>query len=171
MTNETAPAYPGVSALVHKHLPKVPFTADKTLTDANITVEPAHLLELMQGLKERRELAFDHLRNMVGIDMQEEGLVCKYQLHSMKHRHSIQVTVHTPPGNPHIPSITGLYAAADWHEREAAEMLGLVFDGHPNLKNLLLDEDVRIHPLLKAHPLQKMEIAQGIEDRDPGFKF
>lgn len=171
MTNETAAAYPGVSALVHKHLPKVPFTADKTLTDANITVEPAHFLELMQGLKERRELAFDYLRNMVGIDMQDEGLVCKYQLYSMKHGHSIQVTVATPPGNPHIPSITGLYAAANWHEREAAEMLGLVFDGHPNLKNLLLDEDVHIHPLLKAHPLQKMEIAQGIEDREPGFKF
>lgn len=171
MTNETAPAYPGVSGLVHKHLPKVPFTADMTLTDANITVEPAHFLELMQGLKQRKELAFDYLRNMVGIDLQEAGLVCKYQLYSMKQRHSIQVTVATPPGNPHIPSITHLYAAADWHEREAAEMLGLVFDGHPNLKNLLLDEDVRIHPLLKAHPLQKMELAQGIEDREPGFKF
>ena len=38
-------------------------------------------------------------------------------------------------------------------------------------KNLLLEEDLRIHPLLKAHPLAKMEIAQGIEDNDPGFKF
>ena len=171
MTNESAPAYPGVSALVHKHLPKVPFTADKTRTDANIKVEPAHVLALMRGLKERRELAFDYLRNIVGIDMQEEGLVCKYHLFSMKHRHALQVTVPTPPGNPHIPSIAHLYATANWHEREAAEMLGLVFDGHPDPRNLLLDEDVRIHPLLKAHPLQKMELAQGIEDRTPGFTF
>jgi NADH:ubiquinone oxidoreductase subunit C len=50
-------------------------------------------------------------------------------------------------------------------------MVGLVFDGHPNLKNLLLEEDLRIHPLLKAHPLQQVEILQGIEDTTPGFKF
>jgi NADH-quinone oxidoreductase subunit C len=171
MTNETAPAYPGVSALVHKHLPKVPFTASQTRTDADITVEPANFLALVEGLKNTPELGFDYLRNVVGIDMEDAGLACKYQFYSMKHGHAVQVTVPTPPGNPHIPSLAGLYDAADWHEREAAEMLGLVFDGHPNLKNLLLDEDVRIHPLLKAHPLQKMEIAQGIEDRDPGFKF
>ena len=79
--------------------------------------------------------------------------------------------MNTPPGNPHIPSLTALYSAANWHEREAAEMVGLVFDGHPNPKNLLLDEDVRIHPLLKAHPLQKGEFFQGIEDTSAGFKF
>jgi len=170
MTNETV-AYPGISALVHKHLSKIPFTADKTSTDANITVAPEHFLELVEGLKNRRELAFDFLRNIVAIDMVEEGLTAKYHLYSYKHRHAIQLTVNTPPGNPHIPSLTGLYAAANWHEREAAEMVGLVFDGHPNLTNLLLDEDVRIHPLLKAHPLQKGEIFQGLEDTEPGFKF
>ncbi len=171
MTNETAPAYPGISALVHKHLGKVPFTARKHSTDAVIEVAPEHFLELVTGLKERRELAFDFLRNVTGIDMQEEGLRAVYHFYSFKHHHSVQVDVNTPPGNPHIPSLTALYAAADWHEREAAEMVGLVFDGHPNLKNLLLDEDVRIHPLLKAHPLQKGEIYQGIEDTTPGFKF
>jgi hypothetical protein len=45
------------------------------------------------------------------------------------------------------------------------------FSGHPNLKNLLLEEDLRIHPLRKAHPLQKPEILQGIEDTKAGFNF
>jgi NADH-quinone oxidoreductase subunit C len=169
MTQETA--YPGVSALVHKHLGKVPFTAGKNSTDAVLYVEPANFLELVQGLKERRELAFDFFRNLTAIDMVEEGLWAVYHFYSFKHHHAIQVTVKTPPGNPHIPSLTSLYAAADWHEREAAEMVGLIFDGHPNLKNLLLDEDVHIHPLLKAHPLQKVELLQGIEDTSAGFKF
>lgn len=168
---EAATAFPGVSALVHKHLGKIPFTAGKNSTDAIIYVEPAHFLELVHGLKERRELAFDFFRNLTGIDMLEEGLRAVYHFYSFKHHHAIQVTVNTPPGNPHIPSIAHLYAAADWHEREAAEMVGLVFDGHPNLKNLLLEEDVKIHPLLKAHPLQKVEILQGIEDTSAGFKF
>ena len=171
MTSDTTVAYPGASALVHKHLSKIPFTATKNTTDAVIHVEPANLLELVQGLKERRELAFDFFRNLTAIDMLEEGLRAVYHFYSFKHGHAIQVDVQTPPGQPNIPSITSLYAAADWHEREAAEMVGLVFDGHPNPKNLLLDEDVHIHPLLKAHPLQKVEILQGIEDTSAGFKF
>jgi len=170
MTSPTT-EYPGVSALVHKHLGKVPFTASKHSTDAVLHVAPENLLELVTGLRDRRELAFDFLRNITGIDMLDEGLRCVYHFYSFKHRHAIQVDVNTPPGSPHIPSLTSLYAAADWHEREAAEMVGLVFDGHPNPKNLLLDEDVRIHPLLKAHPLQKMELEQGIEDTTAGFKF
>ena len=170
MTSPTT-EYPGVSALVHKHLGKIPFTASKHSTDAVLHVAPENLLELVTGLRDRRELAFDFLRNITGIDMLDEGLRCVYHFYSFKHRHAIQVDVNTPPGSPHIPSLTSLYGAADWHEREAAEMVGLVFDGHPNLKNLLLDEDVRIHPLLKAHPLQKMELEQGIEDTTAGFKF
>ncbi|MBK6562761.1 MAG: NADH-quinone oxidoreductase subunit C [Dehalococcoidia bacterium] len=171
MSNETATAYPGVAALVHKHLGKVPFTASKHSTDVVLHVAPDHFLELVRGLKERRELAFDFLRNVTAIDMTEEGLRAVYHFYSFKHHHSLQVDVNTPPGNPHIPSLTALYSAANWHEREAAEMVGLVFDGHPNPKNLLLDEDVRIHPLLKAHPLQKGEFFQGIEDTSAGFKF
>ena len=171
MSNETATAYPGVAALVHKHLGKVPFTASKHSTDEVLHVAPDHFLELVRGLKERRELAFDFLRNVTAIDMTEEGLRAVYHFYSFKHHHSLQVDVNTPPGNPHIPSLTALYSAANWHEREAAEMVGLVFDGHPNPKNLLLDEDVRIHALLKAHPLQKGEFFQGIEDTSAGFKF
>ena len=171
MTQDIASAFPGVSALVHKHLPKLTFTAGKNSTDAIIYVEPRHFLELVEGMKERRELAFDFLRNITAIDMVEEGLRAVYHFYSFKHHHAIQVTVNTPPGNPHLPSITRLYAAANWHEREAAEMVGLVFDGHPNPKNLLLEEDVHIHPLLKAHPLQKVELLQGIEDTSAGFKF
>ncbi|WP_322795788.1 NADH-quinone oxidoreductase subunit C [Tepidiforma sp.] len=160
-----------VVSLLQKHLGKLPVTISRTATDANIDVAPGHFRAVIEELKNRREFDFNFLRNMVGIDMQEEGLACKYQLYSYRHRQSVQVTVLTPPGNPHIPSITDLYAAANWHEREAAEMVGLVFDGHPNLKNLLLDEDVRIHPLRKDHPLQKVEILQGIEDTTPGFPF
>jgi NADH-quinone oxidoreductase subunit C len=163
--------YPGVSALIRKHLPAIPFTATMNATEVDLQVEPQHLLALVQGLMEKKDLAFEYLRNITGIDMQEEGLLCKYNLYSISRRHSIQVTVSVPNENPRIPSLSGLFQSANWHEREAAEMVGLEFAGHPNLKNLLLEEDLRIHPLLKAHPLQKVEILQGIEDTRPGFDF
>ena len=178
MTNENpapaeaaAPAFPGIAAAIHAALPGVPMTARETSTDVDIRVAPGDLPAVVQALKDREELAFDYLRNMVGLDMQEAGLEVKYHFYSFKHGHSLQVTVPTPPANPHVPSLTPYYPAANWHEREAAEMVGLVFDGHPNLKNLLLEEDLRIHPLLKAHPLQAIEIVQGIEEGKPGFEF
>lgn len=172
MSNDaTTEEFPGVAALIHKHLPKAQFVASRTSNDVDIRTDPAHLIELVEGLKSRPELAFDYLRNVVGLDMEAEGLEVKYHFYSFAHNLHVQVSVPTPPGNPHVPTLTHLYAGADWHEREAAEMFGLVFDGHPNPKNLLLEEDLRIHPLLKAHPLQKVEILQGIEEPTPGFKF
>ena len=166
-----APQYPGISDLIHKSLPKLAFTVATTGTDADLQVAAEDLLELVQGLNGRRELAFDMLANITGIDMGEDMLAVKYNLYSFKHNHRVQVTVTVPWADRHVPTLTSIYGAADWHEREAAEMLGLVFDGHPNPKALLLDEDVRIHPLLKSHPLQTVELLQGIEEGVPGFKF
>jgi NADH-quinone oxidoreductase subunit C len=172
MSSHTAPKpIEQVAKLLGQRLSKLSVTINQTATDANIDVAPERFRAVIEELRNHRDLAFDFLRNIVGIDMLEEGLACKYQLFSYANRQAVQVTVLTPPGNPHIPSITDLYPTANWHEREAAEMVGLVFDGHPNLKNLLLDEDVRIHPLRKAHPLQKAEVLQGIEDTTPGFTF
>lgn len=167
----TTADYPGIAGLIHKHLPAIPFTATMTATEVDLRVDRQHLLPLVQGLMEKKDLAFEYLRNITGIDMQEEGLLCKYNLFSISRRHSVQITVAVTHEDPRIPSLTPLFQAANWHEREAAEMVGLEFVGHPNLKNLLLEEDLRIHPLLKAHPLQKVEILQGIEDTRPGFDF
>jgi NADH-quinone oxidoreductase subunit C len=166
-----APEYPGIAGLIHKSLPKIEFTASRTKTDVDLRVAPEHFLELVEGLNRRRELGFDFLRNVAGVDMLDAGLEVKYHFYSFANKHAVQITVPTPPGNPHVPSLIHMFATADWHEREAAEMFGLIFDGHPNLKNLLLEEDLRIHPLLKAHPLQAAEILQGIEQGPPGFKF
>ncbi|MBE7520434.1 MAG: NADH-quinone oxidoreductase subunit C [Thermoflexaceae bacterium] len=162
---------PPLAGAIKKALPKVPCAASLTKTDLDLRVAPADLLALVQGLKDHPDLGFDYLRNVTGLDMQENGLELKYHFYSFKHGHTVQVTVATPPGESHLPTLAGLYAAADWHEREAAEMFGFVFDGHPDPRNLLLEEDLRIHPLLKAHPLQPVEIVQGIEDGRAGFEF
>lgn len=168
----TPPAsYPGISETVHRLLPEIPFTASETRSDIDLSVAAEHLFELVKGLKEQPDLAFDYLRNIAGVDYEAEGMAVKYHLYSFTHGHSVQVTVPTANGHPHVPSLVPLYPAADWHEREAAEMFGFVFDGHPNLKNLLLEEDLHIHPLLKAHPLQPMELKQGIETGPPGYPF
>ena len=146
-------------------------TVGETGTDVDVTIAPERLHSLVSELKRQPALAFDFLRNISGVDFEAEGMALKYQLYSFTHGHTLQITVPTATGHPHVPTLTDLYPAADWHEREASEMFGFVFDGHPNPKNLLLEEDLHIHPLLKAHPLQKADIKQGIEDGPAGFKF
>ncbi|HEX6032051.1 MAG TPA: NADH-quinone oxidoreductase subunit C, partial [Tepidiformaceae bacterium] len=146
---------------IAKALPGVTLSFGATATDLDVTVQPADLLTVVTALRDRPELAFDYLRNIAGVDYGEEGMALKYAFYSFTHGHALQVTVPTSAGHPHVPSLTSLYPAADWHEREAGEMFGFMFDGHPNQKNLLLEEDLHIHPLLKAHPLQPAEILQG----------
>jgi NADH-quinone oxidoreductase subunit C len=163
--------YEGLKKLLLDAFPGNFLTLGETSTDLDAIVPPGDLLPFVTSLRDRPELAFDFLRNISGVDLVEEGMALKYAFYSFKHGHALQVTVPTTNGHPHVPSLTGLYPAANWHEREAAEMFGFVFDGHPNPKNLLLEEDLHIHPLLKAHPLQKVEILQGIEEGPPGFKF
>ena len=178
MTQEQTLPYPvgsqvpnnALGAAITRALPNVPVELGETKTDLDVTVSPENLLALVTGLRDRPELAFDFLRNITGVDL-VESLALKYAFYSFKHGHALQVTVPAEAGHPHVPSLVSLYPAADWHEREAHEMFGFVFDGHPNLKNLLLEEDLHIHPLLKAHPLQKADIKQGIEDPTAGFKF
>jgi NADH-quinone oxidoreductase subunit C len=178
-TTPGALPYPVGRQRPHDHLAKelAPLASSldgkvgQNTTDVDFVVAPEKLHTLISALKERSTLSFDMLRNISGVDFEAEGMALKYQLYSFKHGHSLQVTVPTGAGHPHVPTITGLYPAADWHEREAAEMFGFVFDGHPNPKNLLLEEDLHIHPLLKAHPLQKAEIKQGIEAGPAGFTF
>lgn len=149
-------------------------TLSETRSEVNLDLPADRVHDLAVTLKERSAFQFDYLRNLAGVDFGEEGMALKYHLYSFRHGHTLQLTVSLPPhSHPHpsLPSIVDLFPAADWHEREAAEMFGIHFEGHPNLKNLLLEEDLHIHPLLKAHPLQKMEFKQGIEDGPAGFTF
>ena len=148
----------------------VVFEVGESKTDVDITVAPADLLVLATQLRDAKDLKFDFLRNITGVDL-VESMALKYAFYSFTSGSGLQLTVPTEAGHPHVPSLVSLYPAANWHEREAHEMFGFVFDGHPNLKNLLLEEDLHIHPLLKAHPLQKADIKQGIEDTTAGFKF
>lgn len=161
---------PELAKTIQRVVTGVEFTVGESKTDVDLTVAPANLFALVQRLRDANELKFDYLRNITGIDL-VESMALKYAFYSFTYGKGLQVTVSTEAGHPHVPSLVSLYPAADWHEREAHEMFGFVFDGHPNLKNLLLEEDLHIHPLLKAHPLQKADIKQGIEDTTAGFKF
>ncbi|MEW6382039.1 MAG: NADH-quinone oxidoreductase subunit C [bacterium] len=112
-----------------------------------IWVSAANLLEVCRFLRES-DLAFDHPRCLCGVD-REEHLEVVYHLCSTTRSHKITIKVKLSRTAPKVPSLYPVYKGADWHERETAEMFGIVFEGHPDPRHLLLLEDFQGYPLRK----------------------
>jgi NADH-quinone oxidoreductase subunit C len=120
------------------------------------------LVRVMTLARDDERLDLKYLRNLSGVDWQDEGLEVVYHLSSMTKPHTLTVKTRVTVDDPVVPSIASLYAAADWHEREARDMFGINFEGHWNLVPLLLPEDMTDHfPLRKDNPLQEIEEWQG----------
>jgi NADH:ubiquinone oxidoreductase subunit C len=152
-----------MSGLVRTAAPEVDFEAGANVSgEVVLTIHAAFVLPLCLAMKSDANLAFDHLRFISGVDQMDDGIEIVYSLWSYSKRHALFIKTLLPPSGLSVDSVTGIWAAADWHERETAEMFGVNFPGHPELKHLLLDDDMEIHPLLKAHPLAPIELKQGV---------
>lgn len=166
----TAVAPPGseerigrLKALFEAAAPGLSFEAAANATgEVMFTLDRDDVLPICRTAFESPELAFNFLRFISGVDQMDQGIEIVYSLWSYSKRHSVFIKTTLPLTDPHVASVTSLWATADWHERETAEMFGVIFDGHPNPKHLLLDDDLEIHPLLKAHPLAPIELKQGV---------
>lgn len=112
-------------------------------------------------LRDHEALQFDSLMCLTGLHYdKEQELGVVYNLHSTVHGHKINLKVRVPESNPHVPSVERIWKTADWHEREAWDMVGVVFDNHPNLQRILTPDDWEGHPLRKDYVQQ--EFYQGI---------
>ncbi len=108
-------------------------------------------------LRDEPRIAMDQLLDLCGVDytgMGEEYFEVVYNLYSVRKRHMLRLRVQVPAGDLRIDSVTDVWAGANWPERECFDLLGIVFDGHPDLRRILLPEDWQGHPLRKDHPLQ-----------------
>jgi|CXWL01.1.fsa_nt_gi NADH-quinone oxidoreductase subunit C len=107
-------------------------------------------------------LDLKYMRCLSGVDWQDEGLEVVYHLSSFTKAHKLTVKTRVTYADANVPSVAGVYRAAEWHEREARDMFGINFTGHPDLRPLLLPEDMTDHfPLRKDNPLQEIEEWQG----------
>jgi len=141
-------------------LPDVEFVASQGVLDVVLTVSRGDVPRVMRAAKDDPRLAFDYLRCLSGIDQMEQGLEVAYNLYSFKHAHNVTIKTVLPADDPELPTVTTVWNGALWHERETHEMFGIVFQGHPDLRPLLLEEGLGYHPLLKAHPLAEIEESQ-----------
>jgi NADH:ubiquinone oxidoreductase subunit C len=133
-----------------------------------LTVDPEHLPEVMRTLKEDPDLDCSYFTFLSAIDWQDKGFEIVVVVHSVSRRMTVGLKVPLGPGVTSLPSITGVYRGANWHERECAEMFGIDFEGHPNLTKLYLSEDFVGHPLLKSFKLASRTYKPWPGAKDPG---
>lgn len=117
-----------------------------------VHIAAAHWRELAEFLFNDPDLALDWLGCLTAIDYVVDNQLCAaYDLYSTKHKHWFAVKVYVDRDQPSIPSVMDLWPAADWHEREAYDMMGIVFTGHSDLRRILLPEDWVGYPLRKDY--------------------
>jgi NADH-quinone oxidoreductase subunit C len=107
---------------------------------------------IAEFLRNEPSIQLDWLQNLSGVDyVADEKMCVVYDLWSFELRHSLAVKVYCPRDNPHVPTVNDLWRTADWHEREAFDMFGIVFDGHPDLRRILCADDWVGYPLRKDY--------------------
>jgi NADH-quinone oxidoreductase subunit C len=129
---------------------------DAEAVEPTLEVEASSLHEILSFLKTDKELGFDQLMCLSGVDYgQDKELGVTYHLCATKKATRFTVKVKVPRDRPVVPSVTGLWRTANWHEREAYDLFGITFEGHPDLRRILLPEDWEGNPLRKDYVLTK----------------
>jgi NADH-quinone oxidoreductase subunit C len=123
-----------------------------------LLIEPNHIAEVCLELRNNSKTYFDFLSSITGIDYGIENMRFGVVYHLASIPYQTQMTLKISKENgrdlnelPTFPSITAIYRTADWHEREAYDLVGIFFEGHPDLRRILLPDDWDGFPLRKDY--------------------
>ena len=168
-----------IAARVRARFPAV--TATEAYGELTFHVEPAELVALVTFCRDDEELDTALLSDLSGVHWpagdhvierqasttgwpeyrvsREQGVIeVLYILRSLSRNHWFRVSVATPDDAPELPSVTGVFETANFHEREVHDFFGVVFQGHPNLTRILMPDDWIGHPHRKDYPLGGIDI-------------
>jgi NADH-quinone oxidoreductase subunit C len=119
--------------------------------DPFINVAPDRMPEVARFLRDNEKTLCDALMCLSGVDLTKGKLGVVYHIHSTKFNHKIVLKASVTVEQPHVGSVEAVWKTANWHEREAYDMYGIVFDGHPDLRRILMPDDWEGYPLRKDY--------------------
>jgi NADH-quinone oxidoreductase subunit C len=146
-----------IVASLQEALPAVPFTTAPSVDVHPTIIAPReHLSEIARVLRDRADLRFDVLAELTAVDYRprEPYFELVYILLSVERRQRVRLKVRVPGEDPQAATVSDLWPAANWLEREVWDMFGITFNGHPDLRRLLMPEDWEGFPLRKDYPVQ-----------------
>jgi NADH-quinone oxidoreductase subunit C len=137
------------------------------LGEAIVVVDRDAALDFFRAVRDRAELGFNFLIDVTVVDYlgRAPRFEVVYELFSLPHDHRLRVKVRAGEDDPSVPSLVELWKSANWLEREAWDMFGIRFAGHPDLRRILMYEEFVGHPLRKDYPVDKRQPLT--EERDP----
>jgi NADH/F420H2 dehydrogenase subunit C len=115
-----------------------------------VSVEPASWKGIAQKLRANEELIFDYLFCVTAVDWRTQFTMV-YHLTSTRHRQVLVVKVKLDRDQPQIPTVSDIWRTAEFHEREAFDLMGVVFTGHPDLRRLFMTDEWKGWPLRKDY--------------------
>lgn len=140
-----------VSAILEVKFPGVVILPEEPHNDF-IQIRSEQWKDVAQFIKTDPELKFDSCQCITGVDLGiEQNLEVRYNFHSMKLKHKIEIRIAVERKKPSIPSVEQVWRVADWFEREVYDMYGIRFKGHRDLRRMLLPDDWKGWPLRKDY--------------------
>jgi len=123
--------------------------------ELTVEIPREHLRDACEFLAADPALKFAFLSDVTGVDRSpiEPRFEVNYHLVSIEHRERLRVKVRASSDAPNVPSVVAVWPTANWHEREVFDLLGVRFEGHPDLRRILMPEDWEGHPLRKDYPV------------------
>lgn len=128
------------------------------LGEVTVTVPADSVVNVCESLK--KEHGFDMLADLCGADRgpeEDPRFEVNYHLFSTEHHNRIRIKVLATEDEPRVPTVSGVWRTANWHERETYDLVGVIFEGHPDLRRILLPSDFDGHALRKDYPLRGYE--------------
>lgn len=115
-------------------------------------VAPWEIEHVSEFLRDDKDLAFDYLECITGVDYPDDKQIrVVYHVYSYTKKHRVVIKVLLDREDPAMPTLVNVWSTANWQERECFDLLGVLFEGHPDLRRLLLPDDWEGHPLRKDY--------------------
>lgn len=142
-----------IKNIIEEHFPNSIEAFEEVFGKPTFTVKASDIVKICRFLKENPDLYFDYLMSLTAVEWPDRFDVV-YHLYSIEKKHFLTLKIKTDKENCEVPSVTSVWNAANWQEREVFDMFGIRFDGHPNLKRILLE------PTWEGFPLRKDYVEQ-----------
>lgn len=123
--------------------------------DLIVTVKKNDVVRIGEFLRDDEALRFDSLRDVLGIDQYrpEDRFEVAYVLYSLRNKFRFILKVRVDEADAKVPTVSGVWPAANWGEREVYDMYGITFEGHPDMRRIYMPEEFEYYPLRKDFPL------------------
>ena len=134
---------------------KFPDSLSDDINEEFIGIKREKWIQIAEYIKSDSDIYIDSLQCITGVDLGDNILQSRYNFHSMRHGTLIEIRISVTRDSPSIPSIEKIWRIGDWFERETYDMYGIIFDGHRDLRRMLLPEDWEGYPLRKDYEEQE----------------